>query len=151
MRAAIANERSIRAENSQAHTNAQITQAQQAQADARNAQELLQALQAQNAIVQGQTAQAQALAQVEIAKTIAEASRTNYTPLYAILVAAVVIVLALYGPRPRNAMKLLFRSAHAEAWLLPDGSIHLCRLRDGKIKLVKPGHEMHTWLLTGGK
>lgn len=159
-RAAIAQERVLVAENVRTAQNAQISQAQSADSDRRNAQAMLQALQAQQAIAAGQAAIAQADAQtaivmsnnealVLVADRIAQASQTDYTPLYVGLAALVVIVIALYGPRPCNAMKLLFRSKHAEAWLLPDGNIHLRRLTDGRSKIVTPKDSMYQWLLTG--
>ena len=164
MRAAIANERSIQANNSQAAQQAQIERAQQADADARNAQELLQALQAQQAIVAAQAAQAQAQSQtaivesnnqalVLVADRIAAASRTDYRPLYAGLAALVVVVvvwLIVNGRKP-IAPRLLFRSAHAEAWLLVDGTIHLRRLSDGQARVYLPSDELYNKLLTGGK
>lgn len=156
-RAALANERQVQAANSQAATQANIERAQQADTDARNAQAMLLALQSQNAVVQGQTAQAQALAQVEIAKTIAEASRTDYTPLYAGMAAIALIVivwLVVNGRRPAAqsvAPRLLFQSQHAEAWLMVDGSIHLRRLNDGQARVYLPGDALYTKLLTGGK
>jgi hypothetical protein len=167
MRAAIANERTIQATNSQAAQQAQIERAQQADADARNAQELLQALQAQQAIVAAQAAQAQAQSQtaivasnnqalVLVADRIAEASRTDYTPLYVGIVALVVIVVAwmvVIGckPSPPIAPRLLFRSAQAEAWLLVDGTIHLRRLSDGQARIYLPSDELYARLLTGNK
>ncbi|MEO8270348.1 MAG: hypothetical protein ABI557_11560 [Aureliella sp.] len=153
MRAAIANERTIQANNSQAAQAAQIDRAQQSDTDARNAQAMLLALQSQNAIVQGQTAQAQALAQIEIARTIAEASKTDYTPLYAGMAALVVIIIAwllIVARRPvvqSVAPRLLFQSAHAEAWLMVDGSIHLRRLSDGQARVYLPGDAMYAKLL----
>jgi hypothetical protein len=167
MRAAIAQERTIQATNSQAAQQSQIERAQQADTDARNAQELLQALQAQQAIVAAQAAQAQAQSQtaivvsnnqalVLVADKIAEASRTDYTPLYAGLAALVVIVvvwLIVNGRRGSSvvAPKLLFHSAHAEAWLLVDGTIHLRRLSDGQARVYLPSDAMYAKLLTGGK
>jgi hypothetical protein len=128
---------------------------QQADTDTRNAQAMLLALQSQQAIVQGQTAQAQALAQVEIAKTIAEAARPNYMPLYAAMFALVLIVivwLLVNGRKPVAASpRLLFRSQHAEAWLLVDGTIHLRRLSDGQARIYLPSDDLYAKLLTGGK
>jgi len=111
-RAAIANERNIRAENSQALTAAQISQSTQAQADARNAQALLQGLQAQQATTAGQAVIAQAGAQtalvvsnnetlVLLADRIIEATRPDHRPLYAGLCAIVVVIVTwLFLRRP---------------------------------------------------
>ncbi len=167
MRAAIAQERSIQATNSQAAQAAQIERAQQADTDARNAQQLLQALQAQQAIVAAQAAQAQAQSQtaivesnnqalVLVADRIAEATRPDYTPLYVGIVALVVIVVVwviVNGRRGSSvvAPRLLFRSPHAEAWLLVDGTIHLRRLSDGQARVYLPSDELYNKLLTGGK
>lgn len=164
MRGAIAHERTIQANNSQAAQQAQIERAQQADADARNAQELLQALQAQQAIVAAQAAQAQAQSQtaivqsnnealVMVADRIALASRTDYTPLYvgiAALVVIAVVWLVMNGRKP-VAPRLLFKSQHAEAWLLVDGTIHLRRLADGQARIYLPSDSMYSKLLTGGK
>lgn len=167
MRAAIANERTIQANNSQAAQQAQIERAQQADTDARNAQELLQALQAQQAIVAAQAAQAQAQSQtaivqsnnealVMVADRIAEASRPDYTPLYVGIVALVVVAVVwmlVNGRKPSlpTAPRLLFHSASAEAWLMIDGSIHLRRLHDGQARVYLPSDAMYNKLLTGGK
>lgn len=156
MRAAIANERNKQAENTQAAQQAQISQAQAAQDDARRSQELLLTLQSQNAIVQSQSAQAQALAQVEIARTIAEATKPDYTlPIVVICALTLVtVVWLMVNRRPGSSVaapKLLFRSAHAEAWLLVDGTIHLRRLRDGQARVYLPSDELYSKLLTGGK
>lgn len=111
MRAAIAQERANNAAVAANSSAAQISQAQQANADARRAQENLQALQAQQAIVQAQAVAAQAqsqtdiaasnnLALVAIAAQVAEASKPDYTPLYilfgvlAIVIVIVVVILA---------------------------------------------------------
>lgn len=166
MRDAIAHERRIQADNAQVAQSAQIERAQQADADARNAQALLQALQAQQAIVAAQAAQAQAASQaaivesnnealVMVADRFVEASRTDYRPLYAGMAALVVIVvvwLVVNGRKPVTAApRLLFRSQHAEAWLLVDGTIHLRRLRDGQARVYLPSDSMYSKLLTGGK
>lgn len=167
MRDAIAHERRIQADNAQVAQSAQIERAQQADADTRNAQALLQALQAQQAIVAAQAAQAQAQSQtaivesnnqalVLVADRFAEASRTDYTPLYvgiAALVVIAVVWMIVNGRRGSSviAPKLLFRSAHAEAWLLVDGTIHLRRLRDGQARVYLPSDELYNKLLTGGK
>lgn len=167
MRDAIAHERRIQADNAQVAQSAQIDRAQQADTDARNAQALLQALQAQQAIVAAQAAQAQAQSQtaivasnnealVLVADRFAEASRTDYTPLYvgiAALVVIVVVWLVVNGRRSSSvvAPKLLFRSAHAEAWLLVDGTIHLRRLSDGQARVYLPSDDLYAKLLTGGK
>jgi multidrug efflux pump subunit AcrA (membrane-fusion protein) len=166
MRSAAAQERTIQASNSQAAQNAQIERAQQSDADARNAQALLQALQAQQAIVAAQAAQAQAASQtaivqsnnealVLVADRFVEATRPDYTPLYVGMFGLVVIVivwLIVRGRKPVAASpRLLFHSGHAEAWLLADGTIHLRRLSDGQARIYLPSDQMYNKLLTGGK
>lgn len=175
MRAAIANERTIQATNSQAAQAAQIDRAQQADADARNAQELLQALQAQQAIVAAQAAQAQANSQtaivmsnnqalVLVADRIAQASRTDYTPLY-VVIAALVVVIVVYivanarrpvqplvaSPQAHRPPRVVYQSGRAVAWQQPDGTIVLRRLADGCERVYLPGDALYARLLTGGK
>ena len=175
MRAAIAQERSIQATNSQAAQAAQIERAQQADTDTRNAQELLQALQAQQAIVAAQAAQAQADSQtaivisnnealVLVADKIAAASRTDYRPLYAGLAAVVVVVvvwLVVNGrrpvvvapelPQPPQPPRVVYQSNRACAWLRPDGAIILRRLSDGCERVYLPTDEFYNRLLAGGE
>ncbi len=157
MRAAIANERSIQANNAQAAQQAQIDRAQQADTDARNAQELLQALQAQQAIVQGQAAQAQALAQVEIAKTIAQAAKPNYTPLYVamllvsvLIVAYMLIIVRRTSPRSEIAPmpKLLPSPPGTELWLYPNGELQQIWIEPFDSRILTPGDPMYRKLLT---
>ena len=172
MRAAIANERTIQATNSQAAQQAQIERAQQADTDTRNAQELLQALQAQQAIVQAQAAQAQAQGQtaivqsnnealVMVADRFVEASRTDYRPLYAGMAALVVIVVVYIVANarrpiqpvapPPNPPRVIYQSNRACAWLRPDGTIILRRLADGCERVYMPGDEFYSRLLAGGE
>ena len=164
MRTAIANERTIQANNSQAAQAAQISQSAQADTNARNAQAMLQALQAQQAIVAGQAAIAQADAQtaivtsnnatlVLVAEQIAEASQPDYTPLYAGMAALLVVVVVwLLVNRRRTAqpVRMLFQTQYACAWQLPDGSIVLRRLADGSERIYLPGEPMYQRLMIGG-
>lgn len=166
MRAAIANERTIQANNSQAAQAAQIERAQQSDVDARNAQALLQALQAQQAIVAAQAASAQAESQtaivasnnqalVLVADRIAAASKPDYTPLYVGIGALTMIALAWILVRGRKPViqpiavpRLLPSPAGTEVWLHPDGSIQWIRLSDCKVKMLQPGDQMYRRLLT---
>ena len=172
MRAAIANERSIQATNSQAAQHAQIERAQQADTDARNAQELLQALQAQQAIVAAQAAQAQAQSQtaivasnnqalVLVADRIAETTRPDYKPLYASMAAFVVVGVVyivanarrpvVVAPEPPRPPRVVYQSNRACAWLRPDGKIILRRLSDGSERVYLPTDEFYSRLLAGGE
>ena len=140
-RAAIAQERVVVAENVRTAQNAQIERGQQSDMDRRDANAMLLALQAQNAMVQGQTAQAQALAQVEIARTIAQAAKPDYMPLMVamgcVTLLIVVWLLAVARRRPvAVAPKLLSASTRYEVWRLPDNTIEYHRLADGKVKAI---------------
>jgi len=179
-RAALSQQQSVAATNAQASTAAQIVRAQQSDTDARNATALLQALQAQQAIVAGQAAIADADSQtaivasnnetlVLVADRIAEASRTDYTPLYAGMAALVVIVVVwLFVRRPLSPEQacapvagaidwrptgkppvIVWQTRHAVAWLLPDETIILHRYRDGRERVYLPGDEMHSKLIGG--
>lgn len=155
-RNALASEHAAIAANSQAQTAAQINQAQQSQTDARNAQELLQTLQAQQAIVAAQAAQAQAQSQtaivasnnealVLVADKIADASRTDYTPLYAGMAALVIVAVVWIVVNGRkNAMptpspRLLPHDkvpVGCNGWLLPDGRVQLEDVATGRNRLL---------------
>lgn len=128
MRAAVAQERANNAAVAANNNAAQISQAQQADADARRAQENLQALQAQQAIVQAQAVAAQAksqtdiaasnnLALVQIAAQVAEASRPDYTPLYVLLavLAVVVVIVVIILARMNVAMAQAVATPHWRA------------------------------------
>ena len=111
MRAAVAHERTTRADNAQAQTAAQISQAQSADADRRNAQAMLQAWQAQQAIVQGQAVVAHSSAISSIvastnettlllADKMIEAAQPDYSPLYGAMAGLVVVAIVwiiVYG------------------------------------------------------
>lgn len=97
--------------------NAQISQAQQADADARRAQDNLQALQERNAIVQGQSIIASSSmvsgivasnnqTMLVLADKMIEASRPDYTPLYVLfaVLAVVVVIVVVIVARMNVAM-----------------------------------------------
>ena len=169
MRAAIAQERANNAAVAANNSAAQIERGQSADSDRRDATALLQALQAQQAIVAGQAAIADADSQtaivesnnetlVLVADRIAEASRTDYTPLYAGMAALVVIVVVwLLVRRPKSAQpvvppsprRVVCRTRHVIGWLLTDDTIVLHRYRDGREIVYLPGDEMHEKLLSG--
>ena len=175
MRAAIANERTIQASNSQAAQAAQIERAQQADTDTRNAQQLLQALQAQQAIVAAQAAQAQAQSQtaivqsnnqalVLVADRIAEATRPDYTPLYVTLTLVTVLIivymlLAAFRPKQEAQApkliapmpKLLPSPPGTELWLYPNGELQQIWIEPFDSRILAPGDPMYRKLLTGGK
>ena len=179
-RAALSQQQSVAATNAQASTAAQIERGQSADSDRRDATALLQALQAQQAIVAGQAAIADADSQtaivasnnetlVLVADRIAEASRTDYTPLYAGMAALVVIVVVwLLVRRPLSPEQacapvagaidwrptgkppiIVWQTRHAVAWLLPDETVILHRYRDGRELVYLPGDEMHSKLIGG--
>ena len=173
-RAAIAQERSVIAHNAQAQTAAQISVAQSAEADRRNAQTRLEALQAQQALVASQAVIAQADAQtaivasnhealVMVADRIVEATRPDYRPLYAGMASIVVVVvvwLVVNGCRPvvvapelpqaPQPPRVIYQSNRACAWLRPDGKIILRRLSDGSERVYLPTDEFYSRLLAGG-
>ena len=177
MRAAIANERTIQATNSQAAQAAQIERAQQADADARNAQALLQALQAQQAIVAAQAAQAQAASQaaivesnnqalVLVADRFVEASRPDYTPLYVTLTLVTVLIIvymliAAFRPKQEAQApkliaplpKLLPSPPGTELWLYPNGELQQIWIEPFDSRILAPGDPMYRKLLTdmGGR
>ena len=142
-RAALANERQVQAANSQAATQANIERAQQADTDARNAQAMLLALQSQQAIVQGQAAQAQAMAQVETVRVMAEAKRSDNTlAIVVVIVAGLVcgvwiVTKQRVNPAVPVGPKLLYSSARYEAWLLPDNTVEYHRLTDGQVRVLE--------------
>lgn len=103
-RAALAAEHAAIAANSQAQTTAQISQAQSADSDRRNAQTRLEGLQAQQAIVAGQAVIANAGAQtaivasnnealIAVAEQIAQAAKPDYSPLYGAMAGLVVVAV----------------------------------------------------------
>lgn len=166
-RTTLANERAVTAANSQAVTASNIERAQQADTDTRNAQAMLQALQAQQAIVAAQAASAQAQSQtaivasnnaalVMVADQIAQASKPDYTPVY-VVIAGIVIIIVVWvvvnGRKPSRqpiAMPTpLLAPNGTEAWLMPDGTVRWRRLSDGRVKVLLPEHEMYSRLLSG--
>lgn len=171
MRAAIAHERTSRADNAQSAQVAQISQAQSADADRRNAQTMLQALQAQQAIVQGHAAIAQADAQIAIAISndaamiavadlIVEATQPDYTPLYVgmalvttLIVAYMLIVVRRTAPEPELVPmpKLLPSPPGTELWLYPNGELQQIWIEPFDSRVLAPGDPMYKKLLTGGK
>jgi len=163
-RAAIANERVIVAENNRTAQAAQIDQTQSADSDRRDATAMLQALQAQQAIVAGEAVIADADSQtaivesnnktlVLVADRIIEATRPDHRPLYAGMAALVVVIVTwLFVRRPRPAQtppgprRTIYRTRHAIAWLLTDDTIVLHRYRDGRERIYLPGDEMYSRL-----
>lgn len=128
MRAAIAQERANNAAVAANSSAAQISQAQQADADARRAQENLQALQERNAIVQGQSIIASSSmvsgivasnnqTMLVLADKMIEASRPDYTPLYVLfgVLAVVVVIVVVIIARMNVAMAQAVAQPHWRA------------------------------------
>lgn len=171
-RAAIAQERVLMAENTQRAQEAQIERGQSADSDRRNAQTRLEALQAQQSIVAGQAMVANAGAQTAIvmsnnetlllvAEQIVQATRPDYTPLYAGMTGMVVVIVVWMlanARRPVQAAtvappaptRVVYQSAHACAWQRPDGTIILRRLADGCERVYTPGDEFYGKLMGEG-
>lgn len=161
-RAAEATERTTNASVAANQANAQIAQAQGKDEEARRAQERLQALQAQQAIVQGQAAIAQAQSQtdiaainsaalVNVAAQMAAAAKPDYTPVFILLFAAIVGLVAWQvfasGRSLSTPRQLRGRAGH-DAWLLPNGTIRVRRLRDDAVFTIAPTDPLYSRLIT---
>ena len=175
MRAAMAQERSIQATNSQQAQAAQIDRAQQADTDTRNSQARLEGLQTQNAIVQGQAvvAHSNAISSIVastnettllLADKLIEASRPDYTPLYVTLTLVTVLIivymlLAAFRPKQEAQApkliapmpKLLPSPPGTELWLYPNGELQQIWIEPFDSRILAPGDPMYRKLLTGGK
>lgn len=177
-RNALAAQHNAIAANSQAQTTAQIDQAQSTDADRRNAQARLEALQLQQSIVQGQAVIAHADAQAKIAISdnealiavadkMIEATRPNYNPLYAAMTAITIVIIAwliVNGRRPiqptaeaqsappaPQSPRVIFQSTYASAWQQPDGTVILRRLADGCERIYTPADPFYSKLIGGEK
>ena len=93
--------------------------------------------------MQGQAAQAQALAQVETVRVMAEAKRSDNTlAIVFVIVAGLVcgvwiVTKSRVSPVVPVAPKLLYSSSRYEAWLLPDNTVEYHRLTDGQVRVLE--------------
>ena len=131
MRAAVAHERTSRADNAQLAQVAQVAQAQSADADRRNAQAMLQAWQAQQAIVAGQAAVAHSSAISSIvastnettlllADKMIEAAKPDYRPLYGAMAGLVVVAIVWTIVHGRKAVVVAAPTARPMGTRVPE-------------------------------